>query len=57
MKDYYAPDWWYEPPVLLDDQEQDLFDLSRERVAEERCLAELERSACQITYLLNQRNL
>jgi hypothetical protein len=49
MKDYYAPDWWYEPPALLDDQEQDLLDMARERVAEERCLSESERNACQVT--------
>lgn len=48
MKDYYAPDWWYEPPVFLDDQEQGLLDMARERAAEERAISEAENNVCQI---------
>jgi hypothetical protein len=48
MKDYYAPDWWYEPPVEIDDQEQDLLDERRECASEDLYLSEIEHSSCQV---------
>lgn len=39
MKDYFAPDWWYEPPVMIDDDVNDLLDTEAFMLAESKTRA------------------
>jgi len=49
MKDYVAPDWWYEPPFDTEDQVNDLEDNMRERAELENYLSDLAYEEYQST--------